>query len=123
MTETNDLRINEWIQPNGKNFCYKIFWPYADEPLENDELIDVYVKLDKQEKRYVGTFLTPKEFERWFKRFKENGEYSHGSYIPLGKKEILLEKISNNVIEKTLEHLISESKFSEYFESVDNEES
>jgi len=117
--EESKLRINKWIRPSGKNFSYRIYWPYADGPLKNDELVDVHIKLDFDSKFYVGTFTTINDLERRFKRYKENGDCVFGTYQPLANdNQILLQKICHNSVEITIEHLLSEKQFYRYFEEV-----
>lgn len=119
-SNSNKIRINEWIQPLGMKFEYLIFWPYADNLLEIDELVDVQVKLDRQEKKYVGTFTTINDLKRRFERSKINGECAQGTYQPLKTdNELLLEKISHDSIEKTINDLVSKEEFFRYFERVD----
>ncbi len=113
----DSLRVNEWITPEERNFSYKIFWPYVENPLENDETIDVFVRFKSEE--YVITYLTINESQRWFERAKKYGNYANGVYIPLGGNEILLEQITNESVQKSIEDLISRGDFFRYFEKVD----
>lgn len=112
-----DIRLNEDIESANGKFTYQLFWPYADELNPNKDIIDVFVKYEDTE--YVGSFVTVKELESWFERFRKNGDYCNGTYIPLNEKEILLKQIREDDIEKTIEDLIKKEEFDKFFEEAD----
>ena len=121
----SSLRLNQWITPERKQFSYLIYWPYADIPNPIEEVVDIYVHIGKGKTRgseitktdYIGTFITLEEVRELFERFRENGECANGTYQILNK-DILVNEISHEIIEKTLEDLIEKSYFFKYFTEV-----
>lgn len=121
MKQNNNIKLNEWINSEKGKFSYKIYWPFSDGFNPDKVIVEVYARLEGDSKRYVGTFLTLEELNNWFDRFKQNGEYSNGAYIPLGRDnpELLLKKVSHQAVEKTLEDLLKKDEFQKYFEKAE----
>lgn len=125
MATPNELRTNEWIFPVGKEFSYQVFWPCAEHLDPNRSSADVFVRLNTTRNQsrnpasddYVATFLTIEEYKRWFELFKQNGDYAHGTYIPGSSNDILLETITREKIERTIEDLIKQNRFFRVFKT------
>ncbi|EFK96242.1 hypothetical protein LDC_1732 [sediment metagenome] len=111
------LYPNQWYESNDKTFSFQGYWPYSDKFNSKTESIDVFVRLVGNDKKYVGTFLTPHKLISLFDKWKKSGECANGTYVPLGFKNLLVKNLSKNSINKTISDLLAqESEFSSYFE-------
>lgn len=113
------LRLNEWIDisnPDTKfNFRYNIYWPYDNKLNPLEETVDVFARFPvSEEKYYAGTFITPADLIRWFEVDKRSGEHAGGIYLPMNH-DLLVKRISNEVVERTIADLIKENRFFQYF--------
>lgn len=108
------LVLNEWINPDNRNYSYMLLWPYKEtlDPIRC--YVDVDIRFKGSDRKYKGSFLTISELQSWFERFKNNGEYLNGTYIPL-EREILLEEMTSRAIEQTIEELVKREDFFRYF--------
>lgn len=106
------IRVNEWIDSYNPNFKYKIFWPYKEELNVKCESVDVYCRLDGKGES-IGTFMTLGKIDEMMKRFKRTGE-NEGLFVPMGC-ELIVERISNNVVQRSIASLLEIDMFSDYF--------
>lgn len=115
MENEKEIRTDEWITPPNQKFSYEIYWPYKEAFNPLSTRVNIYVRLPDN-KTYVGTFVTTRQFEEWFKEFRVSGHYASGSYIP-GGLDIIAEEISHKTIEKTIEDLLKTQEFYNYFKT------
>ncbi len=117
---TEEPRLNEWIWPEQKAFGYNLFWPYGTPLNPEKESIDVYVALtENRDKQYIGTFTTLAKIEHIFSLAERSGEFASGSYVRLSDGEIILKRITNSAIERTIDDLIEQERLIDLFTEAD----
>ncbi len=112
--EQPETEINVWKSHEPGKYEYMVYWPYGDAFNPHSSQVNVHVRLqDKTE--HVGTFITLKNLADCFKRFKREGHYSNGTYIPQDSS-LIVKEISHTSIVKTIDDLIERKEFRDFFE-------
>ena len=108
-----NLRLNEWISVSNPLFEYKMYWPYKLEKFNPScESIDVYCKLNGV-RDSIGTFMTIDKISEMMARFRKTNE-NGGLFVPMGS-ELIVERLSNDVVEKSIASLLKDGIFDDYF--------
>lgn len=86
----------------------------------DDANVDVEVR-DHRGNRWSATFYTIPNVRTLMERWRHSGEYGGGTYLWGGRDAILVERLSREVIESTVEQLRKEGEFERVFSALDDE--
>lgn len=121
------IRLNHWVSPEHKSFCYKILWPFSEPLNPDDAAVDVELTRDFSE-IFSANYSTPSYFADHLPDYFSEGERqimleavreeledaeSNGqSYLPINRT-IVVKHLSHTVIESSLEQLLEVGYFQE----------
>jgi|TARA_Y100000310_G_C20396481_1_gene675333 hypothetical protein len=92
---------------------YRFVHPYLEDINPEEDFVDVEVTLKGE--KYRGSVTTTKFIEGRMKDYQKTGENESGSYF-CAKKMIILKRIDDQTIRKTLKDLVERDDFEEYLE-------
>ena len=98
------------------NYTFEMFIPQGELDPESD-YVDVRVT-DDEGKVYSGDFVTLDFLKKMFEKNKRTGECARGSYFTIPNM-IVVERLDNGVIKKTIDDLIEKGFFEIHFEKLD----
>lgn len=119
MEKKSSLKLNEWISPNNRDYSYQLYWPYSEELDPDSETLDVHVKKNDSREEYWGTFVTLQEIQHLLLNYKKTGENKYGVYLSV-IQELIVEELSRDTIEKTIEDLLEKRLFEEMFKKFED---
>jgi len=114
-TNNPNLKLMEWVST--PRFSYMLFWHYGEPLIPDNAEVDVRVNPHDPKylgKTFIGTFITPKELLGRFEEFEKIQFYANGTYIPLSN-ELLVREISEHNIIRTIDDLLTDDSFKEFF--------
>jgi hypothetical protein len=99
-----------------RDYKYRINWDNSleDVPLEDVAEVRLTTK-DNQE--YYADFVSKDFIDSIFKKNKRTGEYANGTYFCIPNM-ILVEKITEGNVKKTIDSLIENLKIKNYFKKI-----
>lgn len=102
---------------NGPNqgFHYKFVHPYLEKINPEEDLVDIEVTLEGIKKVYRGSITTTRFIDGRMEYYQETGENAGGSYFGASNM-VIVRKIDDKTIRKTLKDLIEKGTFEEFFE-------
>lgn len=100
------------------DYRFRLDWT-SSEPFDpENEMIDVRLQtLDGQE--YFANFTTEKYIREAFEKNKRTGECASGTYFCMPGNMIILEKLTEEDVRKTIDNLIENEEVECYFKKAD----
>lgn len=97
-----------------RKFKYELVYPYKKKINPNKDFVDI--KVIYGGRKYWGSLTTTKYIDERMKDYRQTRENQEGSYF-CAKNMIILKKINDGTIKKTLQDLIKRKDLEEYLES------